>query len=189
VPLSSQIIKPEEKAVLGRLVDLVSTLGLRFVHDKAEDGSLAYRLDPYAPSMSLREYLNSRCDPVDVSVTCDGRPPSDITISRNAIRQLVANEVRLNSQLSETLPKKGGNKTDAVCYRELIGEDEHQLADQMLVYLVAPPHTPLPCLQESTGLRIASLVPRTDSLYHSFRALVFRLWEIHNLSPWEGSRS
>ena len=45
--VNSQIIKPEEKVVLNRLVDLMIALDLRFVQDKAEDGSLVYRLDPF----------------------------------------------------------------------------------------------------------------------------------------------
>ncbi|KAF9792105.1 P-loop containing nucleoside triphosphate hydrolase protein [Thelephora terrestris] len=76
-PINSQIIKPEERAVLNRLVDLMVALDLRFVQDKAEDGSLIYRLDP----------------PVDVFVTYDGKRSSDIAISRYAVRQLVANEI------------------------------------------------------------------------------------------------
>jgi len=76
-PVNSQIIKPEERAVLNRLVDLMVALDLRFIQDKAEDGSLIYRLDP----------------PVDVFVTYDGKRTSDIAISRYAIRQLVANEI------------------------------------------------------------------------------------------------
>ncbi|KAF9651533.1 P-loop containing nucleoside triphosphate hydrolase protein [Thelephora ganbajun] len=76
-PVNSQIIKPEEKAVLNRLVDLMVALDLRFVQDKTEDGSVVYRLDP----------------PVDVFVTYDGKRSSDIAISRYAIRQLVANEI------------------------------------------------------------------------------------------------
>jgi chromosome transmission fidelity protein 18 len=103
--VNSQIIKPEEKAVLNRLVDLMVALELRFVQDKAEDGSLIYRLDPYVPFFTLRTYLNSRSSPVDVFVTYDGKRSSDIAISRYAIRQLVANEVSvyvfiLNSGIS-----------------------------------------------------------------------------------------
>ena len=69
------------------------TLDLRFVQDKAEDGSLIYRLDPCVTFLSLGKYTNSRCSPVDVFVTYDGKRSSDIAISRYAIRQLVANEV------------------------------------------------------------------------------------------------
>ena len=78
---------------MDRLVDLMVALDLRFVQDKAEDGSLVYRLDPYVPSLSLRQYVNSHCSPVDVFVTYDGKRSSDIAISRYAVRQLVANEV------------------------------------------------------------------------------------------------
>jgi len=85
-PVNSQIIKPDEKAVLNRLVDLMVALDLRFVQDKAEDGSLIYRLDP----------------PVDVFVTYDGKRSSDIAISRYAIRQLVANEIDARTSLRQT---------------------------------------------------------------------------------------
>lgn len=78
---------------MNRLVDLMVALDLRFVQDKAEDGSLVYRLDPYVPFVDPRKYLNPRCSPVDVFVTYDGKRSSDIAISRYAIRQLVANEV------------------------------------------------------------------------------------------------
>ena len=78
---------------MNRLVDLMVALDLRFVQDKAEDGSLVYRLEPYVLLLSLRKHLNSRCSPVDVFVTYDGKRSSDIAISRYAIRQLVANEV------------------------------------------------------------------------------------------------
>ena len=68
-------------------------LNLRFVQDKAEDGSLVYRLETYVLLLSLRKLLNSRYSPVDVFVTYDGKRSSGIAISRCAVRQLVANEV------------------------------------------------------------------------------------------------
>ena len=92
--VNSQIIKPEERAVLNRLVDLMTALDLRFIQDKAEDGSLIYRLEPYGLFLILGTCLNLRFRPVDVFVTYDGKRSSDIAISRYAIRQLVANEVR-----------------------------------------------------------------------------------------------
>ena len=70
-------------------------LDLRFVQDRAGDGSLVYRLNLYVPFLSLRKYLNSRCSPVDVLVTYDRERLSDIAISR--IRRLVAGEVCLGS--------------------------------------------------------------------------------------------
>ena len=44
--VNSQVIRPEEKAMLSRLVNIMVSLELRFVHERAEDGQLVYRLDP-----------------------------------------------------------------------------------------------------------------------------------------------
>jgi len=44
--VNSQVIRPAEKAILTRLVDIMVSLELRFVQEKAEDGQLVYRLDP-----------------------------------------------------------------------------------------------------------------------------------------------
>jgi chromosome transmission fidelity protein 18 len=44
--VNSQIIKPGERALLSRLVEIMVSLELRFVQEKAEDGQLVYRLDP-----------------------------------------------------------------------------------------------------------------------------------------------
>ncbi|TFY71375.1 hypothetical protein EVG20_g1639 [Dentipellis fragilis] len=67
-PVNSQVIRPEEKALLKRLVDIMVSLELRFVQEKAEDGQLVYRLDP----------------PIDIFVTYDGKRASDIAVSRYA---------------------------------------------------------------------------------------------------------
>ncbi|KAK0483962.1 hypothetical protein IW261DRAFT_1466046 [Armillaria novae-zelandiae] len=76
-PVNSQIIKPEERALLTRLVRIMTRLELRFVQERAEDGQLTYRLDP----------------PIDVFVTYDGKRTADINVSRYAVRHLVAEEV------------------------------------------------------------------------------------------------
>ncbi|KAK0211032.1 hypothetical protein DFS33DRAFT_1296980 [Desarmillaria ectypa] len=76
-PVNSQVIKPEERALLSRLVRIMTRLELRFVQERAEDGQLTYRLDP----------------PIDVFVTYDGKRTADITVSRYAVRHLVAQEV------------------------------------------------------------------------------------------------
>ncbi|KAJ2921092.1 hypothetical protein H1R20_g16001, partial [Candolleomyces eurysporus] len=76
-PVNSQIIKPEEKAVLDRLVSIMTALELRFVRERSEEGQLSYRLDP----------------PIDVFVTYDGKRASDIAVSRYAVRHIVATEV------------------------------------------------------------------------------------------------
>ncbi|KAK0463823.1 P-loop containing nucleoside triphosphate hydrolase protein, partial [Desarmillaria tabescens] len=76
-PVNSQFIKPEERALLSRLVRIMTRLELRFVQERAEDGQLTYRLDP----------------PIDVFVTYDGKRTADIAVSRYAVRHLVAQEV------------------------------------------------------------------------------------------------
>ncbi|KAF9532172.1 P-loop containing nucleoside triphosphate hydrolase protein [Crepidotus variabilis] len=76
-PVNSQIIRPQEKALMTRLVDIMASLELRFVQEKGDDGQLSYRLDP----------------PVDVFVTYDGKRAADITVSRYAVRHLVAVEI------------------------------------------------------------------------------------------------
>ncbi|KAG6820837.1 hypothetical protein H0H93_010664 [Arthromyces matolae] len=76
-PVNSQVIKPEEKALLNRLVNIMAALQLRFFQERAEDGQLSYRLDP----------------PIDVFVTYDGKRAADIAVSRYAVRHLMAKEV------------------------------------------------------------------------------------------------
>ncbi|KAH9950273.1 P-loop containing nucleoside triphosphate hydrolase protein [Amylocystis lapponica] len=76
-PVNSQIIRPAERAQLSRLVDIMVSLELRFVQERAEDGQLVYRLDP----------------PIDVFVTYDGKRALDIAASRYALRHLVAAEI------------------------------------------------------------------------------------------------
>ncbi|KAH8980916.1 P-loop containing nucleoside triphosphate hydrolase protein [Lactarius hatsudake] len=76
-PVNSQVIRPEEKAVLSRLVNIMVSLELRFVQEKTEDGQPMYRLDP----------------PVDVFVTYDGKRAADIAAPRYAVRHLVATEI------------------------------------------------------------------------------------------------
>ncbi|KAF9227797.1 hypothetical protein BS17DRAFT_726296 [Gyrodon lividus] len=76
-PVNSQIIKPGERALLSRLVEIMVSLELRFVQERAGDGQLVYRLDP----------------PIDVFVTYDGKRATDIAVSRYAVRHLVAAEI------------------------------------------------------------------------------------------------
>ena len=45
--VNSQVIRPEEKALLSRLVNIMVSLELRFVQERTEDGQLVYRLDPW----------------------------------------------------------------------------------------------------------------------------------------------
>ncbi|KAE9385281.1 hypothetical protein BT96DRAFT_1007197 [Gymnopus androsaceus JB14] len=95
-PINGQHVRPEERVLMSRLVDILATLELRFVQERAEDGQLTYRIDP----------------PVDVFVTYDGKRASDITISRYAVRHLVAQEVdaRLASRQIPDIIEKGPGK-------------------------------------------------------------------------------
>ncbi|THH26598.1 hypothetical protein EUX98_g7590 [Antrodiella citrinella] len=76
-PVNRQVIKPDERALLSRLVDIMVSLELRFIQDKSEDGQYMYRLDP----------------PIDVFVTYDEKRANDIAVSRYAVRHLVAGEI------------------------------------------------------------------------------------------------
>ncbi|KAF9484666.1 P-loop containing nucleoside triphosphate hydrolase protein [Pholiota conissans] len=98
-PVNSQVIRPQEKALMNRLVDIMASLELRFVQEKSEDGTLSYRLDP---------------PPIDVFVTYDGKRASDITVSRYAVRHLVSLEVdnRLISRDTEFVEKGKRGKHD-----------------------------------------------------------------------------
>ncbi|KAH8117204.1 P-loop containing nucleoside triphosphate hydrolase protein [Phellopilus nigrolimitatus] len=75
-PVNSQVTRPQERALLARLVDIMVTLELRLVQEKAEDGQLVYRLDP----------------PIDAFITYDGKRSADVAIQRYATRHLIAGE-------------------------------------------------------------------------------------------------
>lgn len=47
IQVNSQVIRPQEKSLMIRLVDIMASLELRFVQERAEGGQLSYRLDPY----------------------------------------------------------------------------------------------------------------------------------------------
>jgi chromosome transmission fidelity protein 18 len=55
--VNSQVVRPEERELLSRLVDIMVALQLRFVQEKAEDGQLVYRLDPYEADYLSSEFL------------------------------------------------------------------------------------------------------------------------------------
>lgn len=52
-PINSQVIKPEERIILSRLVDIMVSLELRFVLEKSEEGQNVFRLEPYVELFSL----------------------------------------------------------------------------------------------------------------------------------------
>ncbi|KAI0672750.1 P-loop containing nucleoside triphosphate hydrolase protein [Trametes maxima] len=109
-PVNSQVIRPAEKALLARLVDIMATLELRFVQDKTEDGQLVYRLDP----------------PVDVFVTYDGKRAADIAVSRYAVRHLVAAEIdaKVIARHAEGLEKTKGGKSAFFASRDKAAADD-----------------------------------------------------------------
>ncbi|KAL0574691.1 Chromosome transmission fidelity protein 18 [Marasmius crinis-equi] len=92
-PLNNQIIRPEERTILSRLVDIMSTLELRFVQERTEDGQLTYRLDP----------------PVDVFVTYDGKRAADMAVPRYAVRHLVAGEIDTRVNTQQEIVEKGSS--------------------------------------------------------------------------------
>jgi chromosome transmission fidelity protein 18 len=51
--VNQQIIRPAEKAVLTRLVSIMTALEIHFVQERGEDGQLTYRLDPYVSTSPL----------------------------------------------------------------------------------------------------------------------------------------
>lgn len=44
--MSQQLIKPQEKAALQKVVDIMIAYGLSFVQEKTEDGLFTYKLEP-----------------------------------------------------------------------------------------------------------------------------------------------
>ncbi|WVQ78666.1 hypothetical protein IAT38_000753 [Cryptococcus sp. DSM 104549] len=76
-PVNAHIVKPAEKAVLARLVEIMIPLGLRFWQEKGESGQPMMRLEP----------------PIDVFVHYEGKRAEDILASRYAVRQLVSQAV------------------------------------------------------------------------------------------------
>ncbi|KAH9180738.1 P-loop containing nucleoside triphosphate hydrolase protein [Lactarius sanguifluus] len=114
-PVNSQVIRPEEKAVLSRLVNIMVSLELRFVQEKTEDGQPMYRLDP----------------PVDVFVTYDGKRAADIAAPRYAVRHLVATEidaqlaVRHAEAMERTKSTKSSTFFGGAAAREAAGPEEN----------------------------------------------------------------
>ncbi|KAF8512266.1 P-loop containing nucleoside triphosphate hydrolase protein [Gautieria morchelliformis] len=97
-PVNSQLVRPEERALLKRLVDIMVSLQLKFVQERAEDGSLVYRLDL----------------PIDVFITYDGKRAPDVSLSRYAVRHMVAAEIdaELIVRQAEIVDRGSTNKID-----------------------------------------------------------------------------
>ncbi|PAV23521.1 P-loop containing nucleoside triphosphate hydrolase [Pyrrhoderma noxium] len=87
-PVNSQVTKPHERELLSRVVEVMTSLELQLIQEKAEDGQLIYRLEP----------------PIDAFITYDGKRSANIPVQRYATRQMIAGEIdaRLTNQNSET---------------------------------------------------------------------------------------
>ncbi|RUS19855.1 hypothetical protein BC937DRAFT_86802 [Endogone sp. FLAS-F59071] len=76
-PVNRQLIKPVEKAILSRLVEIMIAFGLTFVQEKTDDGQFVYRLDP----------------PIETLVQLSSISLKNILPTRYAVRQLIAQEI------------------------------------------------------------------------------------------------
>ncbi|GAA5862595.1 hypothetical protein JCM8547_002120 [Rhodosporidiobolus lusitaniae] len=76
-PVSSTVVKNDERRQLMRLVNTMITTNMAFVLDKAEDGQLSYKIDP----------------PIDVFVHFEGKRAADIAPGRFAVRQMINREI------------------------------------------------------------------------------------------------
>ncbi|KAF8511117.1 P-loop containing nucleoside triphosphate hydrolase protein [Hysterangium stoloniferum] len=117
-PVNSQVVRPEERALMKRLVDIMVALELRFVQEKAEDGSLVYRLDP----------------PIDVFITYDGKRATDVPVSRYAVRHMVAAEIdaELILRQAETVEKGTTTRYDFFRYIENISNKRKEALEEQV---------------------------------------------------------
>jgi chromosome transmission fidelity protein 18 len=67
------VIRPEEKAVLSHLVNIMTSLELRFVQERADDGQRVYKLDPWVLKFARADIADACCMPADIFVTYDGK--------------------------------------------------------------------------------------------------------------------
>ncbi|KAF9361013.1 hypothetical protein BGX26_006565 [Mortierella sp. AD094] len=78
-PVNKQLIKPDERLVLQRLVDIMIHFQLTFVQEKTEDGQFLYRLEPSIEKLG------------DFS----GIGLKNVLTNRYAVRQLIAQEIEV----------------------------------------------------------------------------------------------
>ncbi|KLO10427.1 hypothetical protein SCHPADRAFT_878166 [Schizopora paradoxa] len=113
-PINSQVTKPKDRAILNRLVEIMVSLELRLVQDKAEDGQLVYLLDP----------------PIDAFITYDSKRATDIPVARYATRHLIAGEIdaQIIQQQADAVEKASSSKKKFDMFsrnrKQKDGEDE-----------------------------------------------------------------
>ncbi|KAF9965913.1 hypothetical protein BGZ70_003817 [Mortierella alpina] len=78
-PVNKQLIKPEERAVLKRLVDIMIQFQLTFVQEKTEDGQFLYRLEPSIEKLGDFSTIGLK----------------NVLTNRYAVRQLIAQEIEV----------------------------------------------------------------------------------------------
>ncbi|KAI9484496.1 hypothetical protein BDB00DRAFT_792827 [Zychaea mexicana] len=82
-PVNKQLIKPHEKEVLSRLIDVLIEFGITFLQEKNEDGQFVYKLDP----------------PLEQIINFDGAGgvTGKVLPKHYAVRQLIAQEIELET--------------------------------------------------------------------------------------------
>ncbi|KAI8878823.1 P-loop containing nucleoside triphosphate hydrolase protein [Backusella circina FSU 941] len=78
-PVSQQLIKPQEKEALKRVVDTMITYGLSFIQERTEDGQFTYKLEP----------------PVEQFLVFESLPQRSLLSKQYAVRQLISREIEL----------------------------------------------------------------------------------------------
>ncbi|KAH8554492.1 P-loop containing nucleoside triphosphate hydrolase protein [Umbelopsis sp. PMI_123] len=76
-PVNHQLIKPAEKAILSRLVDIMIDFGLTFVQEKIDDGRFIYRLEP----------------PIEQLVQFSSQSSTLKLAGQYSVRQMIAHEI------------------------------------------------------------------------------------------------
>ncbi|PHZ17356.1 P-loop containing nucleoside triphosphate hydrolase protein [Rhizopus microsporus ATCC 52813] len=95
-PVNKQLIKPEEKKVLARLVDIMIEYGLSFIQERTEDGQFLYKLEP----------------PVEQLLQFELSSPKAILPRQYAVRQMIAQEIEkeILKRKENMLALRGGVK-------------------------------------------------------------------------------
>ncbi|KAF9904497.1 hypothetical protein EC991_002657 [Linnemannia zychae] len=78
-PVNKQLIKPDERAILMRLVDIMIHFQLTFVQEKTEDGQFLYRLEPSIEKLGDFSTIGLK----------------NVLTNRYAVRQLIAQEIEM----------------------------------------------------------------------------------------------
>ncbi|KAH7046343.1 hypothetical protein BKA57DRAFT_466280 [Linnemannia elongata] len=78
-PVNKQLIKPDEREVLKRLVDIMINFQLTFVQEKTEDGQFLYRLEPSIEKLGDFSTIGLK----------------NVLTNRYAVRQLIAQEIEM----------------------------------------------------------------------------------------------